>query len=225
MSDMTIDLIELAEKPGVLNESYRQRLLEAFRQSLSPRKMSYEEFLAWADEDTYAEWVRGEVIMTSPASNLHQKVSLFLASLLNDFVEADRLGEIRTAPFQMKLEESGREPDVLFMAEEHFDRLKSTYLDGPADLVIEIISPESGQRDRGEKFYEYEAAGIPEYWLIDPQRRQAEFYQLAPAGYYQTVLPEQGVYRSKVLPGFWLRVNWLWQPPRVLEACKELGVV
>ncbi|MEJ7756097.1 MAG: Uma2 family endonuclease [Nocardioidaceae bacterium] len=55
---------------------------------------------------------------------------------------------------------------------------QKTYLDGAADLAIEIISPESIGRDRGEKFVEYEAAGIREYWLIDPERRQAEFYRL-----------------------------------------------
>jgi Uma2 family endonuclease len=66
-------------------------------------------------------------------------------------------------------------------------------------------------RDRGEKFYEYEEAGIPEYWLIDPLRREVEFYQLDARGRYRTILPDaEGVYRSRVLPGFWLRVRWLW---------------
>lgn len=107
----------------------------------------------------------------------------------------------------------GREPDLLFVAREHQERLKDTYLDGPADLVVEIILPESIGRDRGEKFYEYEQAGIPEYWLLDPERRWAEFYQLD-AGRYRLVLgDETGEYHSAVLPGFWLRVDRLWQEP------------
>lgn len=56
-----------------------------------------------------------------------------------------------------------------FVASEHLDRLKETYLDGPADLVVGIVSPDSVGRDRGEKFYEYAQGGVPEYWLIDPQ--------------------------------------------------------
>ncbi len=81
-------------------------------------------------------------------------------------------------------------------------------------------------RDRGEKFYEYEQAGIREYWLIDPQREQAEFYPLTPEGRYRLTLPDaEGVYRSAVLPGFWLRVAWLWQPSRVLEALRELALI
>ncbi len=115
----------------------------------------------------------------------------------------------------MKLPTSGREPDVHFVATSHLDRLHETYLDGPADLVVEIVSPESAGRDRGDKFYEYRAAGIPEYWLIDPQLEQAEFYQLDAQGRYQLVPPDvqQGIYHSRVLPGFWLQVEWLWEDP------------
>jgi Uma2 family endonuclease len=113
----------------------------------------------------------------------------------------------------MKLEH-GREPDLLFVANEHLDRLQETYLDGPADLVVEIVSPESAGRDRGEKFYEYERGGILEYWLLDPQVRRAEFYQLNTEGQYQQMSPDaEDRYHSAVLSGFWLRVEWLWQEP------------
>jgi Uma2 family endonuclease len=55
-------------------------------------------------------------------------------------------------------------------------------------LIVEIISPESSGRDRGEKFYEYEMAGVREYWLIDPQREQVEFYELNAEGRYTLLL-------------------------------------
>ena len=178
-----------------------------------PKKMTYEEFLAWADEDTLAEWVDGEVEMHSPASDRHQDLSGFLESVLRSFVEARQLGIVRSAPFQMKLEH-GREPDLLFVAQEHLERVKETYLDGPADLVVEIVSPESLQRDRGAKFAEYEAGGVPEYWLLDPLRCWAEFYQLGEEGRYDMAfVGREGVYPSETLPNFWLRVEWLWQDP------------
>jgi len=179
-----------------------------------PQKMTYGEFLAWADEDTLAEWVDGEVVMYSPASRRHQEIVFFLGQVIGLYVEQQRLGRVLPSPFQMKLAQSGREPDLLFVATGHLNRLKETYLDGPADLVVEIVSSESAGRDRGEKFYEYEQAGIPEYWLIDPQTGRVEFYQLAAAGRYRLVLPDaEGIYRAEVLPGFWLRVEWLWQEP------------
>lgn len=194
----------------------------------APRlKMSYEEFLEWCDEDTWAEWVDGEVIVLSPASDRHQDLADFLVSVLRVYAEARDLGVIRSAPFLMKLER-GREPDVLFVAREHLDRLKENYLDGPADLVIEIVSPDSVERDRGSKFVEYEAAGVKEYWLIDPLRERAEFYQLDQEGFYRPVPPDgEGVYRSQVVPGFWLQVEWLWQAPlpKVLDVLRNMQLI
>jgi Uma2 family endonuclease len=181
-----------------------------------PGKMTYEEFLAWADEDTWAEWVNGAVVILSPASTRHQQLATFLATSINFFVDVHQLGVVLTPPFQMKTAPDlpGREPDLIFIAREHLDRLKDTYLDGPADLVVEIISRDSRARDRGEKFYEYEQGGVREYWLLDYLRRQAEFYQLGPDGIYHVVpVGADGIYRSAVLEGLWLKVEWLWQEP------------
>ena len=187
--------------------------LLAMREDEAPR-MTYEEFLEWADEDTLAEWVDGKVIMASPASLPHQRIVKFLLRTLSTYVEIHQLGEICEAPFQMKLPTSGREPDLLFIAANHLDWLKATYLDGLADLAVEVISPESAERDRGKKFFEYEAAGVPEYWLLDPDRAVAEFYQVDAQGHYQTIaLDADGLYTSRALPGFRLRVAWLWQDP------------
>ena len=190
--------------------------------------VSFEAFLNWCDEDTRAEWVKGEVFVMSPASDRHQDISDFLLSVLRIYVETKGLGWIRSAPFIMRLDPdgSGREPDLLFVATVHLNRLQETYLDGPADLAVEVISEESIGRDRGEKFVEYERAGIPEYWLIDPLRQQAEFYRIGEDGRYYAVSLEDGDYRSEVLPGFWLRVAWLWeeQMPKVLDVVRELGV-
>ena len=195
-----------------------------------PAKMTYEEFLAWAGDDVRAEWVDGEVILLSPASKKHQNLAGFLAALLRFFVEVNQSGVMLSAPFQVKLGSKlpGREPDILFIAREHLDRLKDTYLDGAADLVVEIISPESRARDRGDKFYEYEQAGVREYWLIDPVRRQAEFYRLGDDGIYQLVpVGADGIFRSAVLDGLQLQVDWLWQEPlpTLLTVLKEWGLV
>lgn len=209
---------ESAERQPVwrIPNDLRLRLLAAL--SSNPDgcpKMTYDEFLEWADEDTLAEWVDGEVvIMPSPVSMRHQDITNFLFGVFTGYARLHDLGKVLNGPFQMKLESSGREPDVLFVTTAHLSQLRPTYLQGPADLVVEIISPESIARDRGDKFAEYEKADIPEYWLIDPEAKRAEFYLLDEAGVYRPAqLDADGVYRSRVLPGLWLRVEWLWQEP------------
>lgn len=212
---MAVSKLPPEERSWVIPRELRLQLVAALASHGDTRpEMSWEDFHDWADEDTGAEWVDGEVIMPSPASTRHQLLMRFLVRLLSSYAELDDAGLVMPPPFLMKLERAAREPDVLFVARDHLDRLKPTYLDGPADLVVEIISPESRGRDRGDKFYEYEAARIPEYWLLDPDTLRAEFYQLDAEGRYQLVpLDEEGRYHSRALPGFWLRVAWLWQDP------------
>jgi Uma2 family endonuclease len=161
----------------------------------------------------HAEWLDGEVVLLEPPSEKHQQLLGFLNCLIDLFVQFRSLGRVYIAPFQMRLTRSGREPDLLFVHNDHLIRLKNSYLDGPADLVVEIISPESIGRDRGNKFYEYEAGGVPEYWLLDPITQRAEFYQLGEDGRYQLMQLQDSVYHAHVLPGFWLKPAWLWQDP------------
>ncbi len=173
-----------------------------------PDRLTWEEFLAWADEDMFVEWVDGEVVMMSPASAWRQQILKFLLLLLEAYLSERPIGQVFAAPFLMYLPDrpAGREPDLLVLLNEHADRLADTHLDDPADLVVEIASEESQARDRGEKYYEYEAAGIPAYWLIDPLREAADFYHLDDKGHYRRIPPDaDGSVRCAVLPG--LRVN------------------
>jgi len=196
----------------------------------SPPKMTYEEFLEWADDKIHAEWVNGEVIFMGTVSGEHSELGRFLLALFSIWIESKSLGVIRYDPFQMKtaVHLSGRSPDILFLKSENLPRMKKNHLEGPADLVIEIICPESRARDRGEKFYEYEEGGVPEYWLLDPIRKQAEFYHRNENGIYQPMpVDENGIFRSRKLEGLWLKVEWLWQEPlpTIFNIIKAWGLI
>jgi Uma2 family endonuclease len=140
-----------------------------------------------------------------------------LSRLVQLFVEAVDLGEAFTGPMQVKLspDGSGREPDVFFVAKERQGQLREKFFEGAPDLFIEVVSDDSASRDRVDKFEEYEEARVREYWIIDPRPRcrRADFFQMGADGKYQPVPMPEGVYRSAVLPGFWLRVEWFWQEP------------
>ena len=204
-------------------ETSGQRL----KASYAPPLVSWEAFMAWREGAIQAEWVDGEIIEMAPASAEHQRLGGFLHAFLRRFIENHGLGEIFYAPFQMRLPSrpSGREPDLLFVDASHADRIKDTFLDGPADLVVEIVSPESQMRDRREKFLEYQEARIPEYWLLDAPRRAALFYVLGRDGFYHEVpVGADGIYTSTVLPRLRLRVSWLWRTrlPTIDEALADL---
>lgn len=179
--------------------------------------MSYDDFLAWADE-AHVEWVDGEVTVFMPPNDRHQVIAGFFHALLLLFCRSADRGEVRIAPLEMRARPGGpaREPDILFVAAAHRDRLTAQRLVGPADLVVEIVSNESANRDRVDKFYEYEAAGITEYLLIDPRpgKERVDFYRLTEAQKYLAVLPDGvGRYHSMVLPGFWFDPAWFWATP------------
>ncbi len=188
-------------------------------------KVSYEQFLSWVDEDTHAEWVDGAIIMTSPASIRHQTIKNFLETTLTLFARAHNSGVVLSAGTQMRLSTAGREPDVIFVSNEHLGWLQPTFLQGPADIAVEIVSPESVERDYEAKFNEYQSGGVPEYWLIDATQDTAIFYSWQNGQYQIVPLDSEGRYHSHALPGFWLKPAWLWrQPlPDPVEVLKIVG--
>jgi Uma2 family endonuclease len=190
---------------------------------LQPRRMTYEEFLA-DDSIERAEWVDGEVCEMPGVDEAHARITVFLIRLIGSFVEFHDLGRIFHDPFLIKLPNSGRAPDVAFVSTANLHRLRQKDLEGPVDVAIEVISAGSRGRDRGDKYFEYEAAGVSEYWLIDPQRLVAEFYRLGAGGHFQLVDAGDGIFRSEALPGFWLNVAWLWSPTKVKDAERALGI-
>lgn len=190
-------------------------------------KITFEEFLGWDGEDQHVEWVDGEVAEMSPVSKEHMLLCGWLHGLLEFVVQAKGLGVVAQDPFIMKTgpDLPGRAPDIMFIAAAHLDRLKATYLDGPADLVIEVASMGTRGVDHGDKFYEYEQGGVAEYWLLDPERRRPEFFRLDAEGVYVAVpVGPDGIYQSSALPGFRLRVEWLWSRPSYSEIFPELGI-
>ncbi len=209
---------------------------------IPPFKMTYEEFLAWAGDDVYAEWVDGTVEFTHLAidaetlevtmsvSKTHSILVSFLTAVLQLWAESMQVGELFAAPYQMKTgpELPGREPDVMFVAAANLNRTHEKYLEGPADAVFEIVSEESVTRDKLWKLAEYERGGVEEYWIIDPLKGEILLYRLGEDGKYaQAEADSSGILTSKVMPGVWFDSNWFWQPklPAAATVLRKWGVL
>src|SRR5215211_3067616 len=130
------------------------------------RRMTEQEFLAWIErEDVRAEWVDGEAFELMPPEWGHKRLSWFLATVIGLIADLRGLGHVVTAQFGMRLGpgRSYREPDVMFVATEHLGLVDGAWLNGPADLAVEIVSDESESRDLVVKLREYAELGVREY--------------------------------------------------------------
>lgn len=178
--------------------------------------MTYEEWLGRTDGDVLTEWVDGEGFFYVSNSDRHQAMLGFLYTLLSFGARRLNLGLVRLADSEMRLARAARQPDLLFIATEHLDRLTPMRLLGGADLAVELISEESVRRDRVTKRQEYEEAGVTEYWKFDvrPGHADAIFLHLGAEGHHQPIpLDADGRFHSRAMAGFWLDPAWLRQDP------------
>ncbi len=186
--------------------------------------VSAEEYMQHYAADHH-EWVRGIVIKMSPIHLTHQQIVDYLRLLLQAYFALRPIGRVQSEPFVLRLPDSRREPDLMLILGDNQTNLHDTYMDGPADICIEVVSPESVARDYGEKMAEYEAGGVPEYWIIDPQRERCTFYRVDEAGHYAQVQPDaEGHYQTERLPDLAVHVPTLWQDPlpNVLDVADTL---
>lgn len=177
--------------------------------------VTFEEYMDKYAGD-FCELVAGEVIKMSPVTAEHVLLCAFLFNLFQSYFALRPIGKVMAAPFVMKLPTSKpkREPDLQIILDSNPAELTSTYLDGPADICIEVVSPGSLHVDRGQKFTEYEKGGVKEYWMFDPIHRESLFYRLNSEGVYIPQRSDQdGNYRTPALPNFVLHIPTLWECP------------
>ena len=189
--------------------------------------MTYEEYLNAPEIPEHTEWVNGRVIPMMSVSKKHAELTTYLIQLIGVYAKANEIGGVYADPFNMKLGGSlaGRAPDVLFVRTDRLALVREQFLDGPADLVVEVISPGTERIDRRVKFAEYQAGGVPEYWILDPHREVAEFYVRDEGGIYQPgIVTAEGEFTSTVVAGLRIQVVWLWELPRIDRVLLELGL-
>jgi Uma2 family endonuclease len=193
-----------------------------------PRRMTYEEYVAWAPENRKTEWVDGEVIEFMSTKTRHAGLETFLIVLISNFVILRDLGRVFSGTYSMRVRggRSSREPDVVFVANANLDRISLDRLEGPADLVVEIVSADSVTRDRRDKFEEYAEVGVREYWIAEGREgfQGFEAYELVAPGMYRRIEPDDaGLVRSRVLAGLAIDPAWLAAdpPPNPIEALRQ----
>jgi Uma2 family endonuclease len=147
---------------------------------------TYEAYAALTEDGECYEIVQGVLVMSPVPRFNHQKIVLALSAHLYQLITLKKRGEVLTGPFDVVLSpQDVLQPDVLVLLDEHRERLHEERIMGAPDLVVEVYSPSSRFYDRVVKHTLYEQAGVPEYWLVDPEKKCIELFVL-----------EYGKYRS-----------------------------
>lgn len=140
----------------------------------------------------------------------------FLANLLSAYLDPRRAGQVIGGPFPMRPARSGSDlsPAVQVILQENARRLRPTHVEGPADVAIHLVGAKEPEEETARLRAAYAKSGVPELWVIDGERCHAGFYRLTvPQTYELVALPDPPLFRSTVLPGFYLPLDLLWRDP------------
>jgi Uma2 family endonuclease len=182
--------------------------------------VTFEEFCRLVDGEHKADLIDGVIYMASPDNTDANELAGWLFRLIGHFVELKDLGKVYVSRVAFRLDDhNSPEPDLAFVRKGRLKRVRRGFVQGPPDLAVEVVSPDSVERDYDRKRKQYERAGVREYWIVDEVEKTVTLLRLV-KGKYREVRPRKGVLSSHVLSGFWLRPEWLWQEhlPRVIDA-------
>ena len=176
----------------------------------------------WRDGDYFSlpgnrmvDLVNGQVEVLPVPSLLHQFIARLVFLQIHEFVEQSSPGIVMSAPTRVRISERHfREPDVLFVSQANLKRRQEQGWE-TADLVVEIISPDDPDRDFVDKRRDYAAAGIAEYWMIDPRNDSIQVLHLCDGEYRELIRTGRtGHAESRVLKGFRMDVEELFAKAR-----------
>jgi Uma2 family endonuclease len=193
-------------------------------------RMSAEDYIASPQSAHKSDLIEGVFVMASPVSFDHASIQQFMITTLSNFVSANKVGIVlgENAAYRLN-DENVYQPDVSFLSNAHMDLAGEVYVKGAPDIAIEIISPSSRQYDSFEKRINYARAGVQEYWLVDPIERSVAIYTLEQDQFVRVPQANE-LLRSTILPGYWLRLEWVFPPagsvrPGELEVARAQGLI
>lgn len=140
---------------------------------------TYQDYLRLPDDGNRYEVIRGHLYVTPAPAYKHQFVVFRLGYAFHEFVAGAELGVVLASPFDIKLPfgiASPVQPDLVFFRAGNEPQWEDKNFVGVPDLVVEVLSPGTRSRDRRVKLEAYRDAGVPEYWMVDPDSRTVVVY-------------------------------------------------
>jgi len=168
--------------------------------SVATPLLTAEELDQFPDDGKRREIIGGELHVSPAPAEIHQDLSMRLSNLLYLAINLTDAGKAYASPVDVRFSPTDQvQPDLLAIRKDRLGIYKGSHVvHGAPDLVIEILSPSTARYDQVEKRQLYEENGVPEYWIVDPERRQLIILRLTDAGYV-AVEPESGFLRSTAI--------------------------
>ncbi len=217
-------MLEVKDQFNQLVTSPRLPLyLQQLQQMVAEEQRKRQNFYQLVQEDDKAEFINGEIIYHSPVKLRHSRAGIFLLTLMQAYVGKHRLGLVGYEKLLVSLSRNDYEPDLCFFRQERAEQFLPDQMQFPApDLVVEILSESTEQRDRGIKMEDYAAHGVGEYWLIDPEKEIVEQYLLEGDAYMLHLKLNSGTLQSAVIDGFAIPVRAIFDDEIHRQALAEL---
>jgi Uma2 family endonuclease len=189
------------------------------------RQKFYEEIT----EDCKWEFINGQVIMHSPATNRHNRAVARLFNLLLNWTNYQQLGQVTVEKTLCQFPRNDYEPDIVFFGTAKAALLQpETLLHPIPDFVVEVLSPSTESFDRGVKLQDYQAHGVQEYWIIDAEQESVEQFLLSGGQYAKAIRDRSSRLVSSAIAGFDIPVRAIFDDAinlselrRLLEARRE----
>ena len=162
-------------------------------------KLTVDDLDDFPDDGMRYELINGELFKSPSPIPRHQELVIRLIFLIGTHVRERKLGRILTAPIDVRFSGASQVvPDVVFVSNGRLDIIGGKRLEGPPELMVEVLSPSTQGNDLVKKRDLYERYGVPEYWIVDPRRKTLAM--LAVHGGRYVELPTSDSPRSTVLP-------------------------
>ena len=196
---------------------------EVINERLRSERQSRQRFYAEMSDEHKMEFIEGEVVMHSPARNWHLVAKFNVTTLLGTYARIHKLGQVRDEKCLCVFPRNDYEPDVVFFGPEKAALLQPDTLKFPVpDLAVEVLSESTEQRDRGVKFTDFEAHGVREYSIIDPEEQIVEQYVLRDGAFHLEMKSATGELRSEIVRGFAVPVAAIFNEAANLAALRAM---
>ena len=130
--------------------------------------LTFEDFLDFPDDGYRHQLVAGVHVVGAAPGLPHQEVVAHVLARLFQSIREPGLGRVLCSPVALKLsDEDGVEPDVVVLMDSTGTPRRDRYIDGPPDLVVEVLSKSTRRLDLTLKRDRYARFGVGEYWVID----------------------------------------------------------